>query len=89
MKGLGIEDARAICEVDDEKGLIKCVNCGEWVTEVCGDGYCRNCHKSCSWEDCLTQTFQARSNLALAMRTGMTEKEAKEWVKTIYPNAKI
>lgn len=81
------EDADATVEVDKQNMLVKCVNCGSWVKEVCGDGYCRDCHKSCSWEDCITDTFQARTNYALALGAGLSKKEAKEFVKSIYPNA--
>lgn len=31
-----------------------CVSCGEKVKEVCGDGYCRKCHVSLSFEDCVS-----------------------------------
>jgi len=59
----------------------KCEGCGKDVDEVCGGGYCRDCHKSVSWEDCITQTFEARNNLAHGMPRSL--------VKKIYPNAKI
>ena len=58
-----------------------CVNCGKKVKEVCGDGYCRECHVSLSFEDCVNGTWAARSN----MRLGFTRKRMKK----LYPGAEI
>ena len=33
-------------------------SCGKEVDEVCGDGFCRDCHKSISWESCLNGTWR-------------------------------
>ena len=39
----------------------KCVNCGKEVDEVCGDGFCRDCHVSISWEDCVSGAWVKRN----------------------------
>jgi hypothetical protein len=58
-----------------------CAECKKKVTEVCPDGYCEECHVSCSWEDCTTGAFSAQQMLS----NGHTLEETKK----LYPNAKI
>ena len=58
-----------------------CEICNTEVDEVCGDGVCKECHVSVSWEDCITKTFQAKTLLHMG--------RTKEYVKELYPNAKI
>ncbi len=67
----------------------KCTHCGRKVREVCGDGYCRACHVTCSWEDCVTKTFEARTNLRLYVATGISREEALKMVKETYPEARL
>ena len=38
---------------------MKCVSCNEEVNEVCGDGFCRECHVSLSFEDCVSGKWAA------------------------------
>ena len=58
-----------------------CVNCGNEVSEVCPDGYCRKCHVSLSFEDCCDGTWSARLLLGQGAPIGM--------VKRAYPRARI
>jgi hypothetical protein len=37
--------------------MAKCVNCHREVADVCGDGYCRDCHVSITFEDCIKGTW--------------------------------
>jgi len=60
---------------------MKCQDCNKEVEETCGDGFCRDCHVSLSFEDCTTGTWTAR----ILMSNGHT----REYVKQIYPNANI
>ena len=41
---------------------IRCVNCGKLnePKDVCGDGYCRDCHVSLSFEDCISGAWVKR-----------------------------
>lgn len=34
-----------------------CYKCGQPAAEVCGDGYCRDCHVSLSFEDCVSDRY--------------------------------
>lgn len=34
-----------------------CEGCGQLVDEVCRDGYCRKCHVSISFENCMNSTW--------------------------------
>jgi len=61
--------------------IFNCQNCKEFVNEVCPDGYCKNCHKSVSWQDCCDGTYTARNLLKL----GHSKKEILE----IFPEARI
>ena len=66
---------------------MNCVSCKKEVKEVCADGYCRACHVSCSWEDCVTQNFEAKGILN---NTPPSQRvEVKAFLKKIYPHAKI
>lgn len=38
---------------------MKCVNCDKEVDEVCGDGFCRDCHVSLSFKDCMSGKWTA------------------------------
>lgn len=71
----------------------KCVSCGKRVKEVCGDGYCRNCHVSTSWEDCITNTSVAKRNLQMELEAGVAlgipRLEIIKNIKSIYPAAKL
>lgn len=71
----------------------KCVKCEKTVEEVCGGGYCPDCHISLSWEDCITDTSVARNNLkmdlAAGIALGIPRKEIIAGVKRIYPAAKL
>ena len=59
-----------------------CSICDAKVVEVCTQGQaCKECHVSCSWEDCMDQTWEARQQL----KSGRTREE----VLVIYPNARI
>jgi len=40
-----------------------CAACNEEKEEVCGDGYCRECHVSLSFDDCVNGTWLARQNI--------------------------
>lgn len=69
--------------VEKKKGRIKMIckgSCKREVTEVCQDGFCRDCHVDISWEDCVDGTWLAQQNLA----KGRSVKETKE----LYPNIK-
>jgi len=69
---------------------MKCVDCGKEVDEVCGDGFCRDCHVSLSFEDCIDGTWLAKRYLEIAERIPQVDiKEHKKWLKSLYPNAKI
>ncbi len=61
--------------------MVKCRDCHKEVNEVCGDGYCRNCHVSLSFEDCMDGTFTA--NILKNMGTPV------KYIKTAYPKARI
>ena len=34
-----------------------CANCKREVKEVCRDGYCKDCHVSITFEDCMNNTW--------------------------------
>lgn len=67
----------------------RCVKCGREVAEVCGGGYCRDCHVSVSWEDCITGAFEARNNLRLYVSAGVSREEALRLVRKTYPEANL
>lgn len=58
-----------------------CAACNEEKEEVCGDGYCRECHVSLSFDDCVNGTWLARQNIA--------KGRSIESTKAIYPNAEV
>jgi len=58
-----------------------CIDCNKEVDEVCGDGFCRECHGDLSFEDCVDGTWLARQNIA----KGRSVTETKRW----YPDARI
>ncbi len=58
-----------------------CIMCEKHADELCQDFVCRGCHVSCSWEDCVTGTFNAE----MMLRNG----HDPEYVSYIYPDAKI
>ena len=58
-----------------------CEICHTEVNKVCGDGVCKECHVSVSWEDCISRTFTAK----VILNEGFT----KNYVKRTYPNANI
>lgn len=39
---------------------IKCEGCGKKVKEVCGDGYCRSCHRSIGFDECVDGSWVER-----------------------------
>ena len=59
---------------------MKCNGCGKEKKELCSDGYCRKCHVSISFEDCINKTFEAKKLLSSFPRC---------WVKKLYPDAGI
>ena len=67
------------------------------MDEVCGDGYCRECHVSLSFEDCVNGTWVAKSNIegftkagiALGFSPEEAKKGARDKMKELYPNAEI
>lgn len=69
--------------------MTKCEGCRKDVSEVCKDGFCKDCHVTCSWEDCITGTFEARHYLTDARRAGIPAKDVREYVLRMYPKAKI
>ncbi len=68
---------------------MKCKNCNEEVDNVCRDGFCRECHVSITWDECVSRTFEARLCLEQYRKIGIPEKEARTKAKEVYPNAKI
>lgn len=69
--------------------MTKCVNCGKRVKEVCGDGYCRACHKSLSFEDCVDGTWLANKQLGMCDKAGVDKEEHRKFLKELYPKARI
>lgn len=63
------------------KKKFTCDSCLNSVKEVCGDGVCRDCHKSLTFEECNEGTWSAKILLSLG--------RTKEHVLEIYPDAKI
>lgn len=61
--------------------MVKCESCGNDVTEVCRDGYCRKCHVDLSFEDCMDGTYTAN----ILKKGGMP----LEYIKRAYPNARV
>ena len=61
----------------------KCESCGEEREEqdLCGDGFCRDCHVSLSFEDCVSGAWLARQNLRMGTPL--------EMVKKMFPNVKL
>jgi hypothetical protein len=57
-----------------------CQNCKQEKEELCKDDFCRECHATCSWEDCRTSTWEAWQLLNIYSR---------EKILKIYPKAKI
>lgn len=45
-----------------------CEDCGNDVTEVCGDGYCRECHVSLSFDDCVSGEWVRRRSDSILSR---------------------
>jgi len=44
-----------------------CVNCGALDVEVCWDGYCRQCHVSLSFEDCVSGRWNYEQRAAAGL----------------------
>jgi hypothetical protein len=44
---------------------MKCISCEKEAEDVCGDGYCRECHVSLSFEDCCDGTWVERMTTSL------------------------
>ena len=65
----------------EEQTMPTCEICNTEVDEVCGDGVCKYCHTTISWEDCITGTFTAKVLLA--------EGIPKDYIKRTYHNANI
>jgi hypothetical protein len=59
----------------------KCAGCSKPKKELCSDDRCKECHVSCSWEDCTDGTWNAR----MLLSTGHPREE----VKWLYPEARI
>lgn len=53
------------------KRTVKCAaeRCGKMVNEedVCGDGFCRACHKSLSFEECCDGSWGRKQRLAAGL----------------------
>lgn len=64
-----------------DPGQTRCDICKQPAAEVCHDGVCRSCHKSVTWDDCVTGTWNARKLLSL----GRTRDE----ILKLYPDARI
>lgn len=64
-----------------EFGVNKCGGCGKKTTKLCDDGWCKKCHQSCSWEACVTGTWNANVGRLLG--------RSKKSLKKQYPKAKI
>jgi len=58
-----------------------CDNCHQEVDKTCPDGFCKNCHVSVTWEDCITRTFEAKNLLNMGMSIDLVKKS--------FPKAKI
>ena len=54
---------------------------GKQLIDLCPQGNCYPCHKTCTWEDCVTGTWSA----AVALRGGASEEQ----VRRDYPKADI
>jgi len=80
-----------------KKEKIICCSCNKEVNEVCGDGFCRECHVSLSFEDCVNGTWVARMNMEGFTKAGMAmgfseekaKKDARQKLKELYPAADI
>jgi hypothetical protein len=59
---------------------MKCISCNKEVVEVCGDGFCRECHVDLTFDDCVDGTYMARQ----ARASGVPE----EVIKICYPDAR-
>lgn len=62
-------------------GFDECQICGATAVELCHDGTCRPCHKTCSWEECVTRTYDAR----IALRNSIDPERVRE----MYPDADL
>ena len=59
----------------------RCEICGKQADDLCPDLACKACHKSVSWEECSSGTFNAR----ILISNGHPRKEFKK----LYPDADI
>jgi hypothetical protein len=46
---------------------MKCENCKRECDEVCGGGYCRACHVSLTFEECVDESYVNRMRVAAGM----------------------
>ena len=60
---------------------MKCIICEKETDELCKDQICRECHITCSWDDCTNKTFEAK----VLISNGLD----RDYVKTLYPKAEI
>lgn len=60
--------------------MTTCVDCGKRRKEVCGDGFCAECHKSLSFSDCVDGTWSVKR----LRSAGHSDSELRK----LYPSAK-
>lgn len=56
-------------ETKEANAGITCDKCDATVEEVCGGGYCRACHKSLTFEDCVDGSWARRQREAGALES--------------------
>lgn len=67
--------------MDNDKNPGICSLCDKHADERCNDDACRPCHKSLSFEDCVSGTW----NAAASMRLGYSPERLRE----MYPAANL
>lgn len=60
---------------------MNCENFGKETEELCGDGFCRDCHVSLSFEDCVSGRWVAQMNI----QNGWPVSRLKK----LYPRAEL
>jgi len=60
MKQTGDQKQKKSKKPKREKWPGKCGGCGKKKKNRCDDGWCKKCHKSCSWKDCISGEWDAR-----------------------------
>ena len=69
---------KSIREIEEDLPVGKCNMCNTENVKLCYDLVCKECHVSCSWESCITGSF----NAGYFGMNGHSEKE----IKAAYPN---